>query len=76
MDSENPKVNYRKSSLGRKSSTKSFIRIRSHPSVFSKLQGSESVVYNPKTPFDWFYKIIILGDERVGKTNLLLRLAN
>ena len=25
--------------------------------------------------FDYFYKIIIIGDERVGKSNLIIRLS-
>jgi GTPase SAR1 family protein len=26
--------------------------------------------------FDYFYKLIIIGDQKVGKTNLLLRQSN
>jgi GTPase SAR1 family protein len=29
---------------------------------------------NPYESFDYFYKIIIIGDESVGKTNLLMRI--
>jgi GTPase SAR1 family protein len=39
--------------------------------------GSESaIIDNPEESFDYFYKIIIIGDELVGKTNLLLRISN
>lgn len=30
---------------------------------------------DPNEPFDYFYKFIIIGDELVGKTNFLLRIA-
>jgi len=29
---------------------------------------------NPYESFDYFYKIIVIGDESVGKTNLLMRI--
>jgi Ras-related protein Rab-11A len=38
--------------------------------------GLQSAVYNPQQQFDYFYKIIIIGDENVGKTNLLLNISN
>lgn len=38
--------------------------------------GSDSAVLDdPSIGFDYFYKIIIIGDELVGKTNLLLRIS-
>lgn len=30
---------------------------------------------DPNESFDYFYKIIIIGDESVGKTNFLLRIS-
>lgn len=52
--------------------------MRSNSSVFGKGVGhSDSIVIdNPNEKFDYFYKIIIIGDELVGKTNLLLRISN
>ena len=33
-------------------------------------------MYNPQERFDYFYKLIIIGDERVGKSNLLQRMTH
>lgn len=32
-----------------------------------------TVLDNPKAHFDFFYKLIIIGDELTGKTNFLFR---
>lgn len=34
-----------------------------------------NAVNDPNESFDYFYKIIIIGDESVGKTNFLLRIS-
>jgi len=34
---------------------------------------SSKVIDNPNMSFDYFYKFIVIGDEQVGKTNLMLR---
>lgn len=36
-------------------------------------KGSNAI-NDPSEHFDYFYKIILIGDLKVGKTNLLLRL--
>jgi len=45
---------------------------RGFPGVGS-LSGVSNALNDPSEQFDYFYKIIIIGDERVGKTNFLLR---
>ena len=54
------------------------LRVRSN-SNHGKPPGSVSWVSNalndPMEAFDYFYKIIVIGDEAVGKTNFLLRIA-
>lgn len=37
-------------------------------------KNDSRVIDDPSEHFDYFYKIIIIGDEGVGKSNLLLRL--
>jgi GTPase SAR1 family protein len=32
-----------------------------------------NAVNDPQERFDYFYKIIVIGDEKVGKTNYLMR---
>ena len=39
------------------------------------INSASRVIDNPSEHFDYFYKIIIIGDELVGKTNFLLRLS-
>jgi Ras-related protein Rab-11A len=39
------------------------------------ISSASKVIDNPSEHFDYFYKIIIIGDELVGKTNFLLRLS-
>ena len=34
-----------------------------------------NAINDPNEEFDYFYKIIIIGDEFVGKTNFLLRIS-
>lgn len=41
----------------------------------SQLSGISNALNDPNEKFDYFYKIIMIGDEFVGKTNLLLRIA-
>ena len=41
----------------------------------SQLSGVSNALNDPSEKFDYFYKIIVIGDEYVGKTNFLLRIA-
>jgi len=41
----------------------------------SNLSGVSNAVNDPNELFDYFYKIIVIGDEYVGKTNFLLRIS-
>ena len=51
------------------------MRVRSNSSVFAPLNKTDSkVLEDPQEPFDYLYKFIIIGDENVGKSNLLLRI--
>lgn len=58
-------------------SSRSYLRVRSNSSVFNKtLNKTDSkVLEDPQESFDYFYKFIIIGDESVGKSNLMLRIA-
>ena len=38
------------------------------------LSGVSNALNDPQEKFDYFYKIIVIGDEGVGKTNFLLRI--
>ena len=37
------------------------------------MSGVSNAVNDPQERFDYFYKIIVIGDEKVGKTNYLMR---
>ena len=41
----------------------------------ASLSGVSNALYDPNEQFDYFYKIIVIGDEKVGKTNFLLRIS-
>lgn len=41
----------------------------------SQLSGVSNALNDPNEKFDYFYKIIVIGDEYVGKTNFLLRIS-
>ena len=56
-----------------------FLRIRANsnnnaPGV-GALSGISNALNDPNEKFDYFYKIIVIGDEFVGKTNFLLRVS-
>mmetsp|Transcript_33221 Transcript_33221/g.50923 ORF Transcript_33221/g.50923 Transcript_33221/m.50923 type:complete len:117 (+) Transcript_33221:1206-1556(+) len=60
-----------------------FLRVRSNSNAskgglpgIGSLSGVSNAVNDPQEHFDYFYKMIIIGDEKVGKTNFLLRVAN
>ena len=36
-------------------------------------EASSRILDNPNESFDFFYKFIVIGDEQVGKTNMMLR---
>lgn len=55
------------------------LRVRSNSNAI-KLDNKNpahqsNAVNDPQESFDYFYKIIIIGDESVGKTNFLLRIS-
>ena len=58
-----------------------YLRVRSNSNA-SKLgfaartSVTSYILDNPDEEFDYFYKIIIIGDEITGKTNFLLRVVN
>lgn len=52
------------------------LRVRSNMSGIGVVGSESAIIDDPDAPFDFFYKIIIIGDELVGKTNLLLRISN
>jgi GTPase SAR1 family protein len=39
------------------------------------MSSASNAVNDPNEHFDYFYKIIVIGDEYVGKTNFLLRVS-
>ena len=41
---------------------------------YGSLIRSPNAINDPSEHFDYFYKIVLIGDLKVGKTNLLLRL--
>ena len=53
------------------------LRVRSNSGVLGRalLPSESKVLEDPNQKFDYFYKFIIIGDELVGKTNLMLRIA-
>ena len=66
----------------RKSTKGNYLRVRSNSYAKSSIipgAGTLSCVSNaindPSEQFDYFYKIIVIGDEFVGKTNFLLRVS-
>ena len=55
-----------------------YLRVRSNsnatqPGFGARTSVTSNVLDNPEEAFDFFYKIIIIGDEITGKTNFLLR---
>jgi len=44
-------------------------------SVYPRSSMESNALNDPSEHFDYFYKIIVIGDEYVGKTNFLLRCA-
>jgi GTPase SAR1 family protein len=44
-------------------------------SFYPRSSVESNAINDPSEKFDYFYKIIIIGDEFVGKTNFLLRCA-
>ena len=58
-----------------KKTSRNKLRVRSNSSVFKPLNKDDSkVLEDPQEPFDYLYKFIVIGDESVGKSNLLLRI--
>ncbi len=54
------------------------MKVRSNSSGINSKPGLKKIyskaLEDPYEPFDYFYKFIIIGDEKVGKSNLLLRI--
>ena len=52
------------------------MRVRSSQKTLTRdlSHVKSTVLENPKAHFDFFYKLIIIGDENTGKTNLLTRM--
>ena len=48
---------------------------RESVSYLERLSVQSNALDNPSEQFDYFYKIIVIGDEVTGKTNFLLRCA-
>jgi len=66
----------------RKSGKGNYLRVRSNSYAKSSiipgagtLSGVSNAINDPSEHFDYFYKIIVIGDEFVGKTNFLLRVS-
>ena len=79
---ENKEENSKKSLLGCKgsksnrNSKRPLLKVRSSSSRFGLInQSSSKALYDPMESFDFFYKMIVIGDESVGKTNFMLRIA-
>ena len=53
----------------------SFLRVRTNSigGPRNSVVDNSAVIDNPNEKFDYFYKILVIGDVRVGKTNFLLR---
>ena len=64
------------SQKGSKKSSRTFLRVRSTDSMFNRsLNKTQSrALEDPMESFDYFYKLIIIGDENVGKSNFLRRI--
>ena len=68
--------------MPKKKSTRGMLKVRSASSRLLTTGGNQlrrdtsSVLDNPRERFDYFYKLIIIGDESVGKSNLLQRVCN
>ena len=56
-----------------------FLKVRSTRGTerdrIGAMSGVSNAIDNPSENFDYFYKIIVIGDECVGKTNFLLRIS-
>ena len=60
---------------GSRPGSRGLLRVRSS-GMIKGAPGTESrALENPYEEFDYFYKLIVIGDEMVGKTNFLLRIA-
>jgi len=82
VDSKASGVSSSRFSKRRKSAKGNYLRVRnssnakwsSIPGV-GTLSGVSNAINDPSEAFDYFYKIIVIGDEYVGKTNFLLRIS-
>lgn len=63
---------------GNPKTKRQLLKVRSNSSNFSlkrEMTHQDSrALDNPQESFDYFYKIIVIGDESVGKTNFMLRI--
>ena len=62
----------------RPKSKRNLLKVRSNSSTFGLKRGlshqDSRALDDPQESFDYFYKIIVIGDESVGKTNFMLRI--
>ena len=68
-----------KSSMNSNKGSKRMLKVRSSKTSFNarRLNRVESTPFDdPNETFDYFYKIIVIGDENVGKSNLLRRIVS
>ena len=63
---------------GNPKSKRQLLKVRSNSSNFGIKKGmthtDSKALDDPTESFDYFYKIIVIGDESVGKTNFMLRI--
>ena len=66
------------SQTARNPKKRQLLKVRSNSSNFGMKRGmthSDSrALDDPTESFDYFYKVIVIGDESVGKTNFMLRI--
>lgn len=58
-------------------SKKLVLRVQSNKSLLQRsnlISHDSAIIDNPNEYFDYLYKLIIIGDEQVGKTNFMLRI--
>jgi len=82
-ESELKPKSYRANKTGNKSnrgSKRKLLKVRSSksqfgaPSIADRSSIYSRVLDDPTESFDYFYKLIVVGDESVGKSNFLFRI--
>ena len=82
VDSKASGVSAQRFGKRRKSAKGNYLRVRNSSNAkwsaipgVGTLSGVSNAINDPSEAFDYFYKIIVIGDEFVGKTNFLLRIS-